>query len=96
MENKELEFAFQKKIAIYESFDIFKNTRIVFEAFQRLFQCMKETNDIHKVSCEYFRLDFRPQTLHEQITGQFPMDMTVLDLKWGSKKELEKIKYAND
>lgn len=91
MEDKP-DFAFEKKIGICESFDTFENRRIVFDVFQRLFQCMKETNDLHKLSCEFFRLDFRPQTLFEEISGEFPRDMTVLDLKWGSKKELENVK----
>ncbi len=90
MEDKP-DFAFEKKIAICESIEIYENRRIIFDAFQRLFQCMKETNELHKVNSEYFRLDFRPQSIHEQLAGQFPRDMTVLDLKWGSKKELEEV-----
>lgn len=95
MEDKP-DFAFEKKIGVCESFDNFENRRIIFDAFQRLFQCMKETNDLHKVYCEFFRLDFRPQTLDEEITRAFPRDMTVLDFKWGSKKELNKVKGTND
>jgi hypothetical protein len=90
MEDKP-DFAFGKKLGINESVNIHENRRIIFDAFQRLFQCMKETNTLHNVSCEFFRLDFRPQTLGEELSQTFPRDMTVLDLEWGSKKELEKV-----
>lgn len=86
------DFAFEKKIAICESVYVNENRLIVLDAFQKLFQCVKETNELHNVSCEFFRLDFRPQTLQEEISQAFPRDMTVLDLKWGSKRELEKVK----
>jgi hypothetical protein len=91
MEDKP-DFAFGKKIAICESVYGHENIRIIFDSFQRLFQCMKDTNNTHNVSCEFFRLDFRPQTLDEELSQMFPKDMTVLDLKWGSKRELEKVK----
>lgn len=85
------DFAFEKKIAICELVDIIDNRRIIFDAIQRLFYCMKETNDFHKVNSEYFRLDFRPQTLHEELIRAFPIGMAVLDFTWGSKKELDEL-----
>jgi hypothetical protein len=90
------DFAFGKKIAICESIDTFENRIIIFHVLERLFQCMKETNELHKVNSEYFRLDFRPQNLFEDLSQEFSRDMLVLDLKWGSKKELEKVKKSNN
>jgi hypothetical protein len=89
MENKKPEFAFEKKLGINESVFVHENLKIVLDAFHRLFHHMIETNKYHEVHCEYFRLDFRPQNLEEQIYESFPLGSAVLDLKWGSKKELE-------
>lgn len=90
------DFAFEKKLGICESIYVFENQRIILNAFERLFQCMKETNDLHKVSCEFFRLDFRPQTLHEQLTQSFPRESLILELKWGSKRELKKVNAKDE
>jgi hypothetical protein len=55
---------------------------------------MKETNKNHGVESEFFRLDFRGMDAYEQITNQFPLGALVLDMKWGSKKEIEKKNLA--
>jgi hypothetical protein len=89
MEDKP-DFAFVKKLGIVDIPD--QTVSIVLEVFHKLFVCMKETNDFHKVSCEFFRLDFRPQSLEEELLRKFSVGSLVMELKWGSKKELEKSK----
>jgi hypothetical protein len=56
---------------------------------------MRETNKKYGSNSEFFRLDFRGQDSYEQITNAFPLSALVLDLKWGSKKELEKKNLAD-
>lgn len=82
------EFAFVKELGISEI--LYGDIPQISNMIARLLFCMKETNQKHNVSCEFFRLDFRPQTFDEEITRKFPIGALVLDLKWGSKKELEK------
>lgn len=48
--------------------------------------CMQETNKKHGVQCEFFRLDFRQPYFDETL--EFPGGALILDMKWGSKKEL--------
>ncbi len=81
------DFTFQKKLGIPES--MYGTHPVIINAISRLMQCMKETNELHNVSCEFFRLDFRQPYFDEQM--QFPVGSLILDLKWGSKKELEEI-----
>jgi hypothetical protein len=84
-EEKQPQFAFGKKIGIAES--IYGNIPELSKMIERLLYCMKETNQIHKVECEFFRLDFRQAYFDE--TFQFPLGFFILDMKWGSKKELK-------
>lgn len=86
MENKEPEFAFGKKLGIAEC--LHGNYHEIAKMVERLMICMRETNEKHGVFCEFFRLDFRQPYFDEQM--QFPIGCLILDMKWGSKKELEK------
>jgi hypothetical protein len=92
MENKEPQFAFGKKLGIAEC--LYNDIPFMQNMIGRLMVCMKETNKLHNVSCEFFRLDFRPQTYEEELLREFPLSVLILDLKWGSKKELEKNNHA--
>lgn len=86
-EENQPDFAFGKKISFCES--VYGDLDLIYkELIPRLLDCIKQTNRLNNVECEFFRLDFRPQSLDEKITREFPMDTLVLDLKWGSKKEL--------
>ncbi len=84
------DFAFEKKLAIADCLYGDKNYYVFI--VEKLFQCMQETNKLHELSCEFFRLDFRQQDYYEEFNRVFPFRSLVLDLKWGSKKELEKKK----
>lgn len=84
----ESEFAFGKKLGVHEM--MHGNHFQLGEMILRLFQCMKETNSKYGVTSEFFRLDFRNPHFDERL--EFPMGCLILDLKWGSKKELEKLK----
>ncbi len=88
MENKEPDFAFGKKLGVAEC--VYGNISVIPDVISRLMQCMKETNKIHNVDCEFFRLDFRQPYNDEIILQEFPYGSFVLDMKWGSKKEIEK------
>lgn len=79
------DFAFGKKLGIPDC--MYGNVAHVHKALDLLFNCMKETNKLHDVSCEFFRLDFRQPYFDE--TMQFPIGSLIFDMKWGSKKELE-------
>lgn len=83
---KEPNFAFGKTIGINQS--LAGDLSSIHLAIERLFACMKQTNKLHEVECEFFRLDFRQPYFDEQM--QFPLGCLILDLKWGSKSELEK------
>ena len=85
MENEAPEFAFGKKLGVSEC--VYGNTHQLANLIERLMFCMKETNQNHGVECEFFRLDFRQPYFDEQM--QFPIGSLILDMKWGSKKELE-------
>lgn len=87
MNNLEDEFIFEKKIGIAEC--VLGNIGLITEITQRLMVCMQETNKKHGVECEFFRMDFRQPYLDEQF--QFPLNCFILHIKWGSKKEFEKI-----
>lgn len=87
----EPEFAFQKKLGIADHY--YGDRKFYLEAFHMLIQCMKETNQMHDVQCEFFRLDFRQPYLDEEF--QFPKGALILDLKWGHKKELEDKKIGS-
>ena len=86
----EPDFAIEKKLAIADCLYGDKNYYVFI--FEKLIQCMKETNKLHGLSSEFFRLDFRQQDYYEEFNRVFPFGSLVLDLKWGSKKELEKKK----
>ncbi len=88
----EPDFAFGKLLGVNEQIHGDNHTLII--AIERLMCCMKETNKIHNMTCEFFRLDFRPQTLNEELCRRFPLGALVLDLKWGSKAELSKKTHA--
>ena len=81
----EPQFAFEKKIAVNEI--CLDNVNSLLIAIERLLVCMKETNQNHGVSCEFFRLDFRKHNFDDIFT--FPLGSLILDMKWGSKKEIE-------
>jgi len=85
LDNKEPQFAFGKKLGIAEC--LYGNVPEISKMIHRLLVCMKETNNLHKVECEFFRLDFR-QPYYDEL-DQFPIGALILDLKWGSKKEIE-------
>lgn len=86
-ENQQPQFAFGKKLGINES--LYHDLDNIQRGISLLMQCMKETNALHNVHCEFFRLDFRPPSFDEDLIGEFPIGSLVLDMKWGSKKELE-------
>lgn len=74
-------FEFQKSIGFPSYY--YGDTPHLVDMMHRLFISMKETNEMHKKSCEFFRLDHRKPFPHED----FPLDYLVLQLKWGCKKE---------
>jgi len=88
--HKEPEFAFGKKLGIAEC--LYGNPSAISDIVGRLMVCMKETNKNHGVECEFFRLDFRQPYFDERM--EFPIGALILDMKWGSKKELEE-KYGS-
>jgi len=90
MDSREPDFAFEKKLGIAEC--LYGNPIAISNMIARLMVCMQETNKLHGVECEFFRLDFRQPYLDEQF--QFPFGDLILHMKWGSKKELEKKKNA--
>ena len=85
MLDKEPDFAFGKKLGIAEF--LYGNSHEIVNMIERLLVCMKETNQLHGVHCEFFRLDFRQSYFDEQV--EFPLGYFILDMKWGSKKELK-------
>lgn len=87
MEIKEPKFAFQKRLGIAEC--LYGDIGSILSLVGKLLQCMKETNTYHNEDCEFFRLDFRPSTYDEELLREFPYGSLVLDLKWGSKKEVK-------
>jgi hypothetical protein len=84
-EDNEPQFAFEKKLGVHDM--AYGNIKLIAESLQKLMLCMKETNKIHNVDCEFFRLDFRQPYFDERM--QFPIGSLILDMKWGSKKELQ-------
>ncbi len=82
--DNEPNFAFEKKIGIASS--LYGDIPSLINTIQLLLHCMKETNKNHEVGCEFFRLDFRQPYFDEK--NQFPIGALLLDMKWGSKKEL--------
>jgi hypothetical protein len=86
----EPKFAFGKKIGISDS--LYGDIPSLVDLIHRLLFCMKENNKIHGTTSEFFRLDFRHQYLDEQISREFPLGALVLDLKFGSQKEVEDLK----
>lgn len=79
------DFAFGKKLGIADS--LYGNPSAICHIVEKLMVCMKETNKKHGVKCEFFRLDFRQPYFDEQL--EFPFGFLILDMKWGSKRELE-------
>jgi FAD synthase len=88
----EPQFSFEKKIGVNEIF--LDDVNRLLNVIRRLLVHMKETNQKHKVSCEFFRLDFRQAYFDESLT--FPFGSLILDMKWGSKKEIEEKKLEQD
>ena len=89
MTEKKPEFAFEKKLGIHEI--LYGDIPGLLNIIGKLLYCVKETNQSQGTSCEFFRLDFRPMCLDEELLMQFPSGSLVLDLKFGSKKELYEI-----
>lgn len=87
MDDVKLEFSFEKKLGVAECLCV--DIRSISKLIERLMFCMKETNQKHGVQCEFFRLDFRQPYFYEE--HQFPIGSLILDMKWGSKKELESL-----
>jgi hypothetical protein len=85
MKKEEPDFAFGKKLGINEC--LYGDPVGISQMISRLMFCMKESNKHHGVQCEFFRLDFRQPYFDEQM--QFPIGSLILDMKWGSKKELQ-------
>ena len=83
-EDKKPEFAFEKKLGIAEC--MYGDINFYSESVKRLFVCMQETNKLHNLTSEFFRLDMR----YPYADEHFPYDSLVLHLSWGSKKEVEK------
>ena len=83
--NNDPNFAFEKKLGIADC--LYGNVFALTDMIARLLACMQETNKLHNVQCEFFRLDFRQPYLDEQF--QFPYGSLILDLKWGSAKEID-------
>ncbi len=88
MEDKQPEFAFQKKIGINQC--MYGDISHISNIIERLMVCMMESNKFNEVECQFFRLDFRQPYFDEQM--QFPYGSLILDMKWGSKEELIKVK----
>ncbi len=86
MEDKQPEFAFQKKIGINQC--MYGDISHISNIIERLMVCMMESNKFNEVECQFFRLDFRQPYFDEQM--QFPYGSLILDMKWGSKNELNK------
>ena len=93
MTKPEPDFAFEKSLGVADS--AYGNIGALMDAFGRLLVCMQECNKINNVSSEFFRVDFRTQSLDEQVMRIFPRGALVMDLKWGSKKELDEKKNDN-
>lgn len=87
MSKDNIEFAFGKKLGIAEC--MLGDIPFITQSITRLLNCMKQTNELHGVQCEFFRLDFRKPYVEEELLQEFPIRALVFDLKWGSKKELE-------
>lgn len=85
MENEAPEFAFGKKLGVSDC--MYGDPVGLSNIIATLILCMQETNKKHGTICEFFRLDFRQPHFDEQM--QFPIGALILDMKWGSKKELE-------
>ena len=85
MIEKEPDFAYEKKIGMAEC--MYGDIPFLMRLIEKLLYCMKESNKLNEKSSEFFRLDFRPTYLDEEITQIFPRGSLILDLKWGSKKE---------
>lgn len=90
MEDNKPKFSFEKKIGIHGQ--LYGDIPALIEMIERLFYCMKETNKNHNVECEFFRLDFRQPYFDEEL--EFPRGCLILDLKFGSKEELDG-RYVN-
>lgn len=84
------QFAFEKKLGIPDC--AYGDIPLIIRAISLLLLCMKDTNKLHEKSCEFFRLDFRQQHFDESLLEKFPIGSLILDLKWGSKEELEKLR----
>ncbi len=80
----EPKFAFEKILGV--SPIILEDPHNLAKMIERLLFVIKETNQLHSVSCPFFRLDFRQ---YYQKDGILPIGSLVLDLKFGSKEELE-------
>lgn len=88
MDEEKIPFAFEKKLGIADC--LYGDIPALLMGIEKLLYCMKETNKMHNVECEFFRLDFRPRYIYEQ--PNFPIGSLILDMKWGSQQELKKNK----
>lgn len=84
------EFAFTKKLGMADC--MYGNIPFLIKAIERLLVCMHETNELHGVSCEFFRLDFRDSKPLDNL----PMRSLCFDMKWGSKKEIDEKDKSNE
>lgn len=84
MENKDHPYPFHKKLVINDIDD----NQFLMNTIKILFHCMKETNKLHGVTSELFRLDFRDPLPHEWL-GPGTNKPMIMDFKWGSMKEWE-------
>lgn len=89
--DSDIEFAFEKKLGIPIS--AYGDTNTIVRAIELLMVCMKDTNMLHGVECEFFRIDFRKSFSDEDKPLIF--ESLILNMQWGSKKELEKKKQED-
>jgi hypothetical protein len=78
-------YAFHKKVYINELINREQADQIIKDLMLKLFYCMKETNNLHKVTCEFFTLIFRESNVLDGTMSPYVMEM-----HWGHKKEMGK------
>ena len=85
MEEEKPNFVFGKKLGLSEQ--MIGNIPFIIYYIKKLLFFMKETNAKQGLTCEFFRIDFRHQTINEQLQREFPLGALIIDLKFGSPKE---------
>jgi hypothetical protein len=80
-------FAFEKTLGIPMSCKIYHHKESIINAFNALYQCMRDTNKLHGLCNTFFKLEFRNPTYYEECN--FPINSYILEMKWGSKKEIQ-------